>query len=107
MRDINRIDKVLNVLAEYWYSHPDLRLGQILGNMDINYYVEDEDALMILQNNIEHDHRIDALKRRFNFDYVLESADRGDFSEFVVKCGGDTLTWRVYGRNGDYKIYER
>lgn len=107
MRDINRIDKVLNALAEYWYSHPDLRLGQILGNMDISYYVEDEDALMRLQNNIEHDHRIDALQHRFNFDYVLESVDRDDFSEFVVKCGGDTLIWRVYGRDGDYKIYER
>ena len=30
MRDINRIDKILNKLKEFWLLCPDLRLGQLL-----------------------------------------------------------------------------
>lgn len=32
MRDPNRINRIINLLRAYWLSHPDLRLGQILGN---------------------------------------------------------------------------
>ncbi|MBO7079586.1 MAG: hypothetical protein J6W64_07245 [Bacilli bacterium] len=30
MRDINRIDKILNKLKEFWLLCPDLRFGQLL-----------------------------------------------------------------------------
>ena len=33
MRDPKRIDRVLALIADYWRSHPDLRLGQIIGNI--------------------------------------------------------------------------
>lgn len=42
MRDPERIPRVLSKLALYWQEHPDLRLGQILGNFNINYNTEDE-----------------------------------------------------------------
>jgi hypothetical protein len=32
MRDPKRIDRVLELLAQYWHAAPDLRLGQIVGN---------------------------------------------------------------------------
>jgi uncharacterized protein YihD (DUF1040 family) len=43
-RDPKRIDRVLGKLRAYWHAHPDLRLGQILGNAAITsaYYMEDE-----------------------------------------------------------------
>lgn len=42
MRDPQRIPEVLAKLGLYWQKHPDLRLGQILGNFDIDYSTEDE-----------------------------------------------------------------
>jgi hypothetical protein len=32
MRDVKRIERILNLLRAYWTQYPDLRLGQILGN---------------------------------------------------------------------------
>lgn len=31
-RDPARIDRILWLLTKYWRAHPDLRLGQIVGN---------------------------------------------------------------------------
>ncbi len=33
MRDPKRIDIVLDELRDYWHSHPDYRLGQIVVNI--------------------------------------------------------------------------
>lgn len=44
-RDPARIDRVLELLREYWLANPDLRLGQILGNFRgkaTSYGVEDD-----------------------------------------------------------------
>lgn len=41
MRDPNRIPEVLKALSAYWYQHPDLRLGQLLGNFNVSYNTED------------------------------------------------------------------
>lgn len=50
MRDPNRIDHVLEVLARYWKANPDARLSQIIANATAAgtrsrvdpYYVEDD-----------------------------------------------------------------
>jgi uncharacterized protein YihD (DUF1040 family) len=34
MRDINRIDNLLKLLNQYWHEHPDLRLGQLIYNIN-------------------------------------------------------------------------
>lgn len=46
-RDPHRIDSVLTAVRIYWHRHPDLRLGQIVGNMAEGdpYYIEDEDLV--------------------------------------------------------------
>ena len=31
-RDPARIDRICDLLCAYWHAHPDLRLGQIVGN---------------------------------------------------------------------------
>ena len=53
MRDPARIDRICALLRAYWHAHPDLRLGQIVGNFTPpnqwdsrmrgnSYYVEDD-----------------------------------------------------------------
>ena len=52
MRDEKRIPRVLKELEELWVKYPDLRLGQLIGNVveDVAlYYIEDEDLVRMLQ----------------------------------------------------------
>lgn len=50
MRDAKRIDRILNLLRNFWYQVPDWRLGQLLSNIaaadryplkDLFYYEDD------------------------------------------------------------------
>ena len=52
MRDINRIDKILEELKLIWKNVPDLRLGQLLLNVlqdPALYYVEDDQLVDYLK----------------------------------------------------------
>ncbi len=66
MRDPNRIPKVLKAIEQYWEKHPDLRLGQLLSNAnsthrarqglphsDDVFYLEDDDLLPVLNEQIQ------------------------------------------------------
>lgn len=55
MRDINRINKLLNLLSQYWHKHPDLRLGQLI------YIINQELTISEYIFNIEDDIIIDYL----------------------------------------------
>ena len=53
MRDQNRIDNILQQLAEIWKQYPDLRLGQLLLNVlgdPALYYIEDQALIDYLRN---------------------------------------------------------
>ena len=41
------------------------------------------------------------------FDYILETFEGPDFLEYVVRYGGDTLTYRIYHYNGEFMVTER
>ena len=47
MRDVNRIDPMLQVIEKIWKKHPDLRLLQLLHNVlesdTMAYYFEDDE----------------------------------------------------------------
>lgn len=45
MRDPDRIDPMLAELAVLWKKYPDLRLGQLLENLGVQYYTEDDTVL--------------------------------------------------------------
>ncbi len=59
MRDINRIDKIIDVLRETWKSVPDWRLGQLFENfkrymkaeegLDGMFFIEDDELLEKLE----------------------------------------------------------
>ena len=57
MRDINRIDKVLDEISKIWKANPDLRLGQLILNITDNpnilYYVEDDELVKALKTTYE------------------------------------------------------
>lgn len=56
MRDINRIDDVLERIKKIWKQYPDLRLGQLLTNVvseSIIYFVEDDDLINALEESYE------------------------------------------------------
>ena len=48
MRDPKRIDTMLQVLEYYWKQNPDMRLGQLIGNIarDPELYYMEDDKLM-------------------------------------------------------------
>lgn len=54
------------------------------------------------------DDRYNYLEENAGFDYVLEENEGRNFTEFVVKYGGDVFTYRVYGNNPkDFMITEK
>jgi len=64
MRDINRIDRIVELLRKLWYENPDQRLGQLLENYiffsgkrgDVTsvrlFYQEDDITERILKDKI-------------------------------------------------------
>ena len=50
MRDPKRINEIIVSLYTYWINHPDLRLGQIIGNMHRGdpFFFGDDEALSTL-----------------------------------------------------------
>jgi uncharacterized protein YihD (DUF1040 family) len=56
MRDKTRIPKILKEIEKIWVTQPDLRLGQLLGNIIREpslYYIEDEELIKILKKGYE------------------------------------------------------
>lgn len=52
MRDIDRIDSILDRLKTLWKRNPDLRLGQLILNVlrdPTLYYIEDEQLIEVLE----------------------------------------------------------
>jgi hypothetical protein len=48
MRNPNRIHYIMKRIEEIWEKYPDLRLGQLIGNViDVNYLYEIEDKKLI------------------------------------------------------------
>lgn len=61
MRDPERIPKILNEIEKIWQQYPDLRLGQLVLNLEYRlplYQIEDEElvaALKSLYGGVEND----------------------------------------------------
>lgn len=55
MRDLKRIDEVLNTVKTVWEQYPDMRFGQLVVNvLGVDpFYIEDDVILKAFQNWIE------------------------------------------------------
>jgi len=63
MRDPNRIPTVLGLLGKFWMKNPDLRLGQIISNINASrygiskdrdiFYLEDEELIHTLKELVK------------------------------------------------------
>jgi hypothetical protein len=57
MRDPKRIDVILQQISNIWHKYPDMRLGQLIGNVleGANlYYVEDDGLVAALKDMYEN-----------------------------------------------------
>lgn len=56
MRDIDRIERILNLIATLWKRNPDMRLGQLLYNFggfkDTDYEIEDDMTEQRLEESV-------------------------------------------------------
>ena len=56
MRDPKRIDVILQEISTIWHKYPDMRLGQLIGNVlegPSLYYVEDDSLVKALKDMYE------------------------------------------------------
>ena len=56
MRDPKRIDVILQEISDIWHKYPDMRLGQLIGNVlegPSLYYVEDDSLVKALKDMYE------------------------------------------------------
>ena len=56
MRDPKRIDVILQEIRDIWHKYPDMRLGQLIGNVlegPSLYYVEDDSLVKALKDMYE------------------------------------------------------
>ena len=56
MRDPKRIDVILTEISNIWHKYPDMRLGQLIGNVlegTALYYVEDDGLVKALKDMYE------------------------------------------------------
>lgn len=53
MRDPNRIRKVMANLEKLWNMYPDYRLGQLITNLGINFFMEDDEIQKRISNYIK------------------------------------------------------
>jgi len=65
MRDPARIPALLDILRMVWQAHPDLRFGQLVDNIGVDFQTEDEDFIGAVRGFIRahpDDHSKEALK---------------------------------------------
>ena len=102
MRDPKRIDVILQEISTIWHKYPDMRLGQLIGNVlegPSLYYVEDDSLVKALKDMYE------GAKEAVKFDdeayifdlikkypeelgFVLESKTYDDYVKTYTDAGG-------------------
>ena len=102
MRDPKRIDIILQEIGAIWHKYPDMRLGQLIGNVlegPSLYYVEDDSLVKALKDVYE------GAKEAVKFDdeayifdlikkypeelgFVLESKTYDDYVKTYTDAGG-------------------
>ena len=102
MRDPKRIDVILQEISVIWHKYPDMRLGQLIGNVlegPSLYYVEDDSLVKALKDvyegakeSVEFDDEayiFDLIKKYpEELGFVLESKTYDDYVKTYTDAGG-------------------
>ena len=102
MRDPKRIDIILQEIGAIWHKYPDMRLGQLIGNVlegPSLYYVEDDSLVKALKDMYEgakevvkfdDDAYIFDLIKKYpeELGFVLESKTYDDYVKTYTDAGG-------------------
>ena len=102
MRDPERIDKVLEEIGKIWHKYPDLRLGQLIGNVLEGpnlYYVEDNGLVNALKDMYNGEHEpvdfdndmyiLDLIKKTpEELGFVLDSKNYEEYLKTYETVGG-------------------
>ena len=102
MRDPKRIDIILQEIGAIWHKYPDMRLGQLIGNVlegPSLYYVEDDSLVKALKDMYEGAKEVvkfddeayifDLIKKYpEEFGFVLDSNTYDDYVKTYTDAGG-------------------
>ena len=102
MRDPKRIDVILQEISAIWHKYPDMRLGQLIGNVlegPSLYYVEDNSLVKALKDVYEDAKEpVEFDDEAYIFDlikkypeelaFVLESKTCDDYVKTYTDAGG-------------------
>ena len=102
MRDPKRIDIILQEIGAIWHKYPDMRLGQLIGNVlegPSLYYVEDDSLVKALKDVYEGAKEpVEFDDEAYIFDlikkypeelcFVLESKTYDDYVKTYTDAGG-------------------
>ena len=102
MRDPKRIDVILQEISAIWHKYPDMRLGQLIGNVlegPSFYYVEDDSLVKALKDMYEgakevvkfdDDAYIFDLIKKYPEElcFVLDSKTYDDYVKTYTDAGG-------------------
>ena len=102
MRDPKRIDVILQEISTIWHKYPDMRLGQLIGNVlegPSLYYVEDDSLVKALKDvyegakeavKFDDDAYIFDLIKKYpeELGFVLESKTYNDYIKTYTDAGG-------------------
>ena len=102
MRDPKRIDIILQEISTIWHKYPDMRLGQLIGNVlegPSLYYVEDDSLVKALKDvyegakeavKFDDDAYIFDLIKKYPEElcFVLESKTYDDYVKTYTDAGG-------------------
>lgn len=83
MRDPKRIEVILQEISNIWHKNPDMRLGQLIGNVlegPSLYYVEDDSLVAALQDMYDGKHEpVNFDNEAYIFDLVKKHPDELGF----------------------------
>ena len=102
MRDPKRIDVILQEISAIWHKYPDMRLGQLIGNVlegPSLYYVEDDSLVKALKDmydgakeavKFDDDAYIFDLIKKYpeELGFVLDSKTYDDYIKTYTDAGG-------------------
>ena len=102
MRDPKRIDIILQEISTIWHKYPDMRLGQLIGNVlegPSLYYVEDDSLVKALKDvyegakeavKFDDDAYIFDLIKKYPEElcFVLDSKTYDDYVKTYTDAGG-------------------